>query len=280
MRGGALVEGLPEDAGPGGLMPKLSTTMTIYVDESGTASFGEQAGRSDGRGYVIAAVAVPALSAPTIHSLLPRDAHGKLLKFSDAALSFGQLERFVAEILATDVQVCLVLLDTASPENAENFRELAELSNRRRVERGNPPIAASSLTYMLAHKEALLGVLQKATAAIPSVARFFDVVLDEANLQLHDRRLAADAFSMQLARAGLVCQSYRWAKEQDEPLLYVPDLLAGIYRRSATLDDVPGALALLERAEERGRVVLQDGMQTMDPTAELAARREADNPRG
>lgn len=257
-------------------MPQLSTTMTIYVDASGTPSLGSLPGRSDGRGYVVAAVAIPALSAPTVHSLLPRDAHGNLLKSSDRALGFRQVERFVSEILATDAQICLVMLDTQSPENAASARDLTELSNRKRAERGNPPIGEGALVYMLAHKDAVLGALQKAAATVPAVARFFDVVLDESELQPHDRKLAAEAFKELLARAGLVCQSYRWASEQEEPLLYAPDLLASVYRRSATMGDIPSALGLLEQAVDHGRIVLQDGMRTMDPAAELAARRAAD----
>lgn len=245
---------------------RIAAPFSIYVDESGTPVFRTPEESPVQKGYVVAAIAVPALSQPSVLGMLPRNSSGELLKFSSRELTPWMLTCFVGEILRSDIEICLVMLSTVTDNNAALSKALVEFSNKRRTARHNPSVKEASLVYMFAAKDAIIGVLNQVSSRGRMPISFFDVVLDDASISKHDRRNFAAATRQRMEEAGLYCRDIRWTNERHEPMLYACDLLAGVYRRQAAQGDVRGALNLLEDAFTAGRILIQDGMTTPDPT--------------
>jgi hypothetical protein len=229
----------------------------MFVDEAGSPVFRPQV--SVGRGYVVAAVCVPAQERSNLIAILPR-ASGRLLKSSDAWMTPMAAATFVSKLLYSSVDVSLVLLDTAGVRAYKRAREATAASNALRRAIGNPRLNTHDLVYMLMLKDAVTAAWLKASQRLQAPVSFFDLVLDTASVAGHSRDLTVKAVQSTFHRAGLVCREVLWKRESDEPLLLVPDILAGVCRRQLTHHDVIDAWRLIEGAADAGRIALQDGM--------------------
>jgi hypothetical protein len=243
----------------------IAPPYTIFVDESGTPIC-RAAGQPDSHeGYVVAAVAVPVLSVPFLHSILPRNSAGQILKFSDRELTPKVLAYFVEQVLFSDVELCLAMLETTSPKNRALSGDLVTVSNQRRAARHNPAISQASMVYLQTAGEAILGALSQLSRRRGPASGFIDVTLDEGNVSQHDRPNIVTALKQDCTRCGFDCRDVTWTTEQAQPMLFVPDILAGIYRRQVTHRDVNDALFLMEGALAARRIMIRDGITTLDP---------------
>jgi hypothetical protein len=235
----------------------IAPAFTLYVDEAGSPVF--TAKETDARGYVVAAVCVPATAAPQVTAILPRS-HGRLLKSSDHAMTPKAAADFVSNLLVLPVDLALVLIDTAGTEVEQRAREATEATNERRKLRRNPPVNTVDLVYMLALKDAIIGAWHKTSARLGAPLSFFDMVLDTASIRRHSQKLLEEILHISFSQRGLVCREVSWKSEADAPLLLVADIIAGVYRRQVTHHDVVEAWKLIEDAACAGRITLQDGM--------------------
>jgi hypothetical protein len=246
------------------VMAPPQSTSTIYVDEAGSPHFQRLRDGNRKRGYVVCAACIPDHARDAILAILPRDANG-FVKASSRMMSPDDAESFIAHSLDLDLDIGLVLLDTGSDGNVSKARRFTEKSNARRKARGNPSIVTAHLVYAIAAKEAIIGAWSHASIRRSAELATFHVVMDNASITNHTRLLFERASQEAFERIGIACRSVTWASEENEPLLYVPDIFAGVYRRQVTHGDVRGAWAQIEGAAASGRIHLQDGMETSAP---------------
>lgn len=237
--------------------PFIAPAFTFYVDESGSPVFTPK--ETGDRGYVVAAICVPANLAPQVTAIIPRS-HGRLLKSSDHAMTPRAAADFVSKLLELPVDIALVLLDTAGPEMERRAREATKATNELRMVRGNPTVSTVDLVYTLMLKEAIIGVWHHTSMRLGAPLSFFDVVLDTASIRLHSQRLMEETHRVVFGQHGFVCRQLSWKSEAEEPNLLVSDIIAGVYRRQVTHHDVVDAWKLIEDAAQTGRITLQDGM--------------------
>lgn len=239
---------------------------TVLVDEAGTPSFEIAQASESSRGYIAAAVVIPELEREALNNILPRDSRGQLLKSASQGMTPNIATSFVTNLMNTKVDVCLVLLRTDSSTNVELASELTELAKERRNARHKPHISTSCLVYFLVVKDAILRAWDQVSRRLSTNLSYFDVVMDTANVSKYDKGLFQKVLKQAMQQhSGVVCRDVRWVSPKDEPLLNIPDILAGVYLRNVMHKDVPEAWQLLEAADRNGRIFIQDGIETMDP---------------
>lgn len=239
----------------------LSPANTIFVDECGTPSFTDAGSSFKDRGYVVAAALIPNLERRRILEILPRGADGSALKASSRELSPTIAADFINRVLKSPVEIALVLLDTGSSQNQMLASQVAELARQGRRASGTPQINPNVLMYLLAVKDAILKVWSHYAIRHRQELTFFDIVMDSYSVSTHDRELFQNEFRSILAEQKIRVGPIRWDAEEQEPLLHVPDIFAGICRRQLTYGDVSEAYAVIDAGMQSGRIGFQDGME-------------------
>lgn len=242
----------------------LQAPWTIYVDEAGSDSFREARG-AERRAFIVCAVAVPTMDAVACRGILPRGTAGQLLKSSSREWNRDMATHFVQDLLATPAQVAAFLVNPGDPANVEVFRNSAERANegRRRFREGlksdeerrkHPDITGHDLHYQLFLSWVLIELQRITLNRTNRRMTFTDVVLDNKSIAEFQRqwfeqefRRIADEHQWRIGRMD-------WCREEDEPLLLLPDLVAGIIHREEVHRDVGPAAFKLWDADRDGRV--------------------------
>jgi hypothetical protein len=236
----------------------LQAPLTIYVDEAGSPDFTEVAAGGKLKAYVPCAVAVPNLAASSMLRCLPRSSSGTLLKSSDQALSEAQVVDFLTYLLASDCDVAAILIDPGGAESISVAHKGATLSSARRQAVHHAKISAASLGYSLLATQAIVNALTLTTERKGQLPTYVDVVLDAANIpRRHQRHFAQ--FLRKASEPRVRFGRIEWAHEDSEPLLLLPDLVAGVLHRQGTVGDVRDSCRMIIKAAKAGRVSLQDG---------------------
>jgi hypothetical protein len=205
------------------------------------------------------AVAVPLLQEEIVLSLLPRDNDGNLLKFSSKLMSPDQAFRFVQDLLDTPSYLSLVLVDAGFDENFKVLNEVREIANRTRSERHERHIAAPNLNYELLVKDAVIGALGLAAERGGSEVTSLEIVLDTANLTEGDQRHFSRVLIENSDEYGFYIRKVTWCRNEDQPLLNTPDIIAGIMHRRFIHNELEESADLFLQAGRDRRIVIQDG---------------------
>lgn len=249
----------------------LIAPLQIYIDESGSPDFYEIRLGDLPKAYVPCAVAVPAMSADALQRILPRRMDGKLLKSSDNEFSAEVAYRFVDDLLLSDAEIAAILIDPAHPTSVSAARNNAALVNRRRQTLHHPKISEAGFGYSIFTAQLVTNILMVSLNRKGSRPTFFDVVLDKGCLRSVDERRWQTALKDAADCYGTTVGRVEWTHEEHEPLLLLPDLVAGILHRDAIQGDVQRARQLLQDAGRAGRISLQDGHK-------IQLNRDATNP--
>lgn len=239
----------------------LSCRNYIFVDESGSPSFIDAGSSFKDRGYVAAAILVPALERARLIEMLPRGSDGSLLKASSREMSPDIAATFIEQVLNTPVDISLVMLDTGSGQNEEIAYRAAEIARRSRRKNGVPPINGCGLMYLLMVSTAIINAWSHEAIRHNRELKYFEVVMDNFSMTNYNRDFFRSEFQLEMVRQGVCVNSIQWETEEDEPLLYIPDLFAGVCRRQLTNGDVGEAWATIDAAIQSRRIGLQDGMK-------------------
>jgi hypothetical protein len=217
-------------------------------------------------GYVACAVAIRTELRDAVVKLLPRDpGSGKPQKASSRNTTDGGLAAFLKSFFALDVAAGMLSVDSTDRANVETLQEAVDLANanNRARNRFKPMTTAYSLLAPKAVLQAWMAVCLRQRYRLER----FSLVFDEANLpkELQERLTAAicESFQEQNVRVDDV----RWASEDDETLLHVPDYIAGVSLRKFTRDDCPFSFVELQRAKDREQLRVQDPIEiyTLSP---------------
>lgn len=231
----------------------------IYIDFGGSIDFTLAKPGEPHKPLVMAGVGFPIEESHHLFRLLPRSEDGSLLKSSDHGFASKVATEFVAALLKTPACIGGVIANASDPENVASSRRWHQDEQRARQEArragfskadGAPPrkIGEFQLNYI----RLLFTTLNKCVAAFTSkhgIPDSLTVIPDREDIGKHSEDLkAAFANAMQSAKAR---GSIRWESRGDEPLLYLPDLVAGIVRRHFHHDDALDAFNLLWAEQER-----------------------------
>jgi len=237
---------------------RLEAPLTIYVDEAGSPDFTDVAAGERLKAYVPCAVAVPRLSAPGMNAHLPRAPSGKLLKSSDLGLSEELVLQFLKHLLASKCEIAAILIDPGGDKSIRTAQSGAALATERRQAVHHGKISASALGYSLLVAQAVINVIKAILDRTGNLPSFVDVVLDEASISRRHKR----GFEKAIRQAGqprIHFGRLEWVHEQQEPLLLLPDLVAGVLHRHGTVGDLAAPCRVILDAAKAGRVSLQDG---------------------
>lgn len=241
----------------------LQAPWTIYVDEAGSDSFRE-APEAERRAYIVCAVAVPTTDLPALRRILPRGSSGEFLKSSHAEWNRHRALAFARDLLATRAEVSAFMANPGAPENIEVFRDGTTRANegRRRFREGlpaaeraqHPDITGHDLHYMLFLSWVLVELRRTIHTRTRNLMTFADVILDNKSIEDFQRQWfrvefprLADEHEWRIGRLD-------WCREEDEPLLLLPDLVAGIIHREEVHRDVGAAAHKLWEADRDGRI--------------------------
>jgi hypothetical protein len=228
----------------------------MVVDEAGNPPL-----RPSGvpNGYVSSAVAIPTGIREKVELLLPRDPDsGEPLKSSSVRTTDVMLATFFERFFSMNVSCGLVSVDSADRSNVDLLQEAVDYANANRLAQHSKVLRPMSVAYWLLAPRAT--VLSWAAVSLQQGKhlRHFDVVFDEANLPSKQRRPFIEGIKSAFDDQGVVVGTVRWASEQDEPLLHVPDYIAGVTLRTSTKNDCPAAWEQLKTAQARGQISTQD----------------------
>jgi hypothetical protein len=236
----------------------LLAPVTVFVDSSGTPLFtpGENP-----HPYVAAAVAIAASDHENVIALLPRETDGSPMKASSASLDDDVAADFLSKLFQLRASVTFVAVDANDPENCK----IAEKSLTRANENRRKGISLTSWMNLLTAKEAISTIWQYSPIDGGQIG-FFDVVLHRESLPERERKLFKSIVKSSFERKGRGSRvgGLSWKSLQEEPMLYVPDLAAGIFRRWSACQDVKRARGEILKAEAQGKVFIVNGFDLLD----------------
>lgn len=238
--------------------------LKIFVDESGSTDFGEPKEDEPKKALAVVAVAVPTMHFKAIQSLLPRNAAGKFLKAQDREFHAGTALTFVNKLISSTANVGAFLVDPGAVKNIELANANAKLANDRReiarkqevTEEGkhmHPPISPHDLHYMVFLSQALFACLEVYSFRNGGMPSFVDIVVDTKDIDESQRQRFVRELRRISNKYGLIVGEFVWKREEDEPLLLLPDLFGGILCREDRFRDVGAAAHKLWDAERAGR---------------------------
>ena len=191
--------------------------------------------------------------------ILPRDKTGALLKAADSGFSADRAYEFVRQLLDTDVDVAAILIDTSHPASVAAARSNTELVNQRRQAVHHRKMTEAGFSYGIFAGQLITDLLMASLERTGCRPTFFDVVLDNAALKAVQERQWRDWLRAAGANNDTSVGDVVWTSEQAEPLLLLPDLVAGILLRDAVAGDCQRARQALQDAGRAGRLSIRDG---------------------
>ena len=244
----------------------IEPAFTIFIDESGSPVFQKTTERVGA--YVVSAVCLPEIQRDDALNIIPKNPKGDFLKFSDRQLKSSELLGFMRRLFQLDVIVSIVMVRTDNPGNIKHAIALTDMANRNRKQRHNPKIKTAGLFYMLCSNIALINAWDRSGRAKGEDLSFFNLIYDNAPLGKSEKQLIMESLPITFRKVQSKFNRISWKSEQEEPLLNLPDLIAGTCVRQAVRGDVHEVWEVLETAEKRGTVFIQDGIDTVDPFTE------------
>lgn len=230
----------------------------IFIDEAGHLDLRELEGERELRPYVLCGVCIPTMYEAETVAILPKGGDGELLKATSSGLSPDAARRFVEEILRREIGISLLFISSGHAESLNTVSEMTRLVNKNRSV-GSKTKKPPHVIYALSAKDVAiwswgrLGLMQK------EMPTFLDVVFDNFSLPNQFRRWFRKTLVEKCATQDITIRQVTWASEADEPLLLVPDLLAGIVHRHVTRQDCPDAFSMLLEASKKGTIRIEDG---------------------
>ena len=206
------------------------------------------------------AVLIPASSYQPIEKLLPQ-ANGSYLKSSDKDLADFVVTGFFSEILKTRCTITFISIDLGSASNVAAAKRVAYAANQFRKRAGQRANSPQNYQYISCTSRPILTCWVK-YFGIPNPANPFpaiDIILDgNSPLKKWETKRYQQELKAKTQNNGYRLRTLSWRLRNEDPLLLVPDLLAGIYRYSAISNRWPMARSLLNRAIEIKRVNVID----------------------
>lgn len=230
----------------------------IYVDEAGTPDIRPLRFHGSRRAYITCAVIIPVKEQKSVFELLPNH-NGNYLKSSDLNFTEEMAISFVTALLSLDVDIALILLDASDAENYEISQLAAAKVNTVRSIEHEQHIKPSSLMYAFLATEAAVNAIIGASIRNQLQIRSFDLTFDNANLSNLHRKELADNLRRFSPKYEFDFANVAWKSEQEEPLLLVPDLIAGIVHRRFMSGGCVKSWEILWDAYNSQRISVQDG---------------------
>lgn len=242
----------------------LQAPLTLFIDEAGSADFREPGAGECKKAFVVCAVSVPTSSFHELQQIIPRSATGKFLKSSHRDFNPALAITFADRLIHSKADVGAVLVDPGAVESIELARKLASLANNRRkavrdaelTEEGkrlHPEITPHDLYYLNFLHKALLACLEVYSIRHQGLPSFLDIVVDTMELDEFQRQRFVCELRRICGEQGLRIGQFEWRRDEDEPLLLIPDLIGDILCREDRYRDAGMAAQKLWDAAEAGR---------------------------
>ena len=168
---------------------------------------------------------------------------------------------FFANLLQLNASVAFVAIDASAPDNCKRAQE--SLLRRNRNHRKN--IKLQNWMYLLTAKEVISTIWQCSPIDGGQIG-CFDVVIDEESLPPPEKKVFESIVksSFQRKGRGSYVSSISWKSRHQEPMLFVPDIAAGVFRRWSTHQDLTNAHDQILRGEAQGKVSIVNGFSLLD----------------
>jgi hypothetical protein len=157
--------------------------------------------------------------------------------------------------------VGLLSVDSSDKGNVDLLQEAVDLANKNRETQHSKQLNPSATAYWLLAPRAVHLAWAAVSLRQRTRLRHFDLVFDEANLHSSHRTPFITNIKESFGDEKVEVESVRWASEQEELLLHVPDYIAGVALRKFTKGDCPASWAHVARAQQRGQIMVQDPVE-------------------
>jgi hypothetical protein len=117
----------------------------------------------------------------------------------------------------------------------------------------HPDIKDQDLHYLSFMPLALFACLEACSKRGGSIPSFFNVILDNKDIDSFQRKRFIREIRRVFHEKKLTLKDVHWKREQDEPLLLLPDLIGGIICREDRFHDAGPAASMIWDAEKAGR---------------------------
>lgn len=220
----------------------------VYIDESNTPVFKPKPGLDSP--YVVCAIAIPVVEKEGIEIRLPRDKQGLPIKASSPSMTDGLAAQFIEKVLKFDVLFSLVGLDSADEANCKIADVLTERANRNRNKRIKKP----NLMYARVAAQAIINIWGSDRLS------FFDVIFDSNSVPKHEFGLFENILKDKFAQREVRIREISRKTEQQAPLLYAADIIAGVGKRQSSHQDLPQSWNRIIEGQKLGKVFIENGI--------------------
>lgn len=242
-------------------------TWTLFIDESGDPHFPAS------RGYCSCVAIVPMEELLEARLPVPRRADGTLIKSSDRDATDEMGASFLSKLFSRgSIRAAVVTASGTDPGNAEKFN---------RIEPGMDPNLrkryGAKPRELVRHSAAFEGM--KALLDLPDLARHltrFDIVFDQETETKAFAQSYREVLTRLRPRAPFSVGDVRFTSRIEEPLLMIPDWIAGATLRDALRGDLPGIRSVLRGLLAAKRIAVRSGFPIHLPT--LTSEGEMDDP--
>jgi hypothetical protein len=236
------------------LVPPIS----VFIDFSGTPLFEP---REDPQAYVAAAVAIALTDHSNALALLPRENDGSLMKSSSKNFNDFIAAEFFSKLLSLNASVAFVGIDASDAKNCE----WAERSLRRRNRNYEDKMKIQNWMYLLTAKEVISTIWQCSPIDGGQIDSF-EAVFDEDSLPPREKEIFESIVksSFQRKGRGSSVRSISWKSRYREPMLFVPDIAAGVFSRWSRRQDVSKVHDEILKGEAQGKVLIVNGFSLLD----------------
>jgi len=221
----------------------------VYIDESNTPVF--EPNQKLNLPYVVCAIAVSAIEKQIVENLLPHDDHGQPMKASSPSMTDDLASQFLDRILKLDILFSLVGLDSTDEENCKIANALTEKGNKNR----NKKIKKSNLMYMRVATQAIISIWGSNRLS------FFDIIFDSNSLPKHEFSFFEDILRNNFGQRGVKIREISRKTEQQAPLLYAADIIAGVGKRWSTHQDLSKSWNKIIEGQNLGKVFIENGIE-------------------
>jgi hypothetical protein len=221
----------------------------VYIDESNSPAFQSKPGLNSP--YVVCAIAIPVVEKKRIEIFLPHDEQGHPIKASSPHMTDHLAAQFIGEILKFDVLFSLVGLDSTDEENCNIADTLTKRANNNRRKR----IKKSNLMYARVAAQAIINIWGSNRLS------FFDIVFDSNSVPDREFGLFENILKNNFGRRGVRIRNISRQTEQQAPLLFAADIIAGIGKRQSSHQDVPESWNKVIEGQQFGKVFIENGIE-------------------
>ncbi len=239
----------------------IEPPLTIFVDEAGSPTYRALGKNGIFAGYIPCAAAVPTIDRKKLLAILPKDSSGGFIKSSHKEFTPKKAANLVQALLKSNIQIAALLIDPTHPKSIQAAQNTTKIVNAHRQEAHHPKITEAGQTYIHFVWQVIHNVLKTTLEQTGELPEFFDVVLDKGPLKNRHQSQYRKALKDAAENNGRCIRKVEWSDEESEPLLNIPDLVAGIFHRDASYGDASTARQILQDAGRSGRISIQDGLK-------------------